>query len=127
MSSNLLFYFRRILMHPSHYSTVINLNASFYHHFVSSSNLMGFQSKEKYNSCSTNPYSYFGEKMELGALEQLLASLNLNPDEIEDKKYATSFRILFSITEKQNEKIEFLKAENQKLRDEINLLSTRCG
>jgi hypothetical protein len=83
---------------------------------------MGFQSKEKYNSCSTNPYSYFGEKMDLGALEQLLASLNINPDEIEDKKYATSFRILFSITEKQNEKIEFLKAENQKLRDEINLL-----
>ncbi len=60
--------------------------------------------------------------MDLGALEQLLASLNINPDEIEDERYATAFRILFAIIEKQNEEIEFLKAENQKLRDEINLL-----
>ena len=28
--------------------------------FVSSSNLMGFQSQEKYNSCSIHPYSNFG-------------------------------------------------------------------
>jgi len=51
-----------------------------------------------------------------------LASLDINPDEIEDKRYATAFRILFAIIEKQNEEIEALKAENQKLRDEINLL-----
>ena len=60
--------------------------------------------------------------MELEALKQLLASLDINPDEIEDKRYATAFRVLFSIIEKQNDEIEFLKAENQKLRDEINLL-----
>ena len=60
--------------------------------------------------------------MDLGALEQLLASLNINPDEIEDERHATAFRILFAIIEKQNEEIQFLKAENQKLRDEINLL-----
>ena len=60
--------------------------------------------------------------MDLKALKQTLASLDINPDEIEDKRYATAFRILFSIIEKQNEEIEFLKAENQKLRDEINLL-----
>ncbi len=60
--------------------------------------------------------------MELEALKQLLASLDINPDEIEDKRYATAFRILFAIIEKQNEEIEFLKAENQKLRNEINLL-----
>ena len=49
----------------------------------------------------------------------MLASLNINPDEIEDERYATAFRILFAIIEKQNEEIEFLKAEIQKLRDEI--------
>jgi len=37
-------------------------------------------------------------------------------------RYATTFRNLFILIEKQNEEIEFLKAENQKLRDEINLL-----
>lgn len=59
--------------------------------------------------------------MELEALKQLLASVDINPDEIKDERYATAFRILFSIIEKQNEEIEFFKAENQKLRDEINL------
>jgi len=60
--------------------------------------------------------------MDLEALKQTLASLDINPDEIEDKRYATAFRILFAIIEKQNEEIEALKVENQKLRDEINLL-----
>ena len=84
---------------------------------------MGFQSQEKYNSFSIHPYSHLGEKKWiLKPLKQLLASLNINPDEIEDERYATAFRILFAIIEKQNEEIESLKAENQKLRDEINLL-----
>jgi hypothetical protein len=60
--------------------------------------------------------------MDLEALKQTLASLDINPDEIEDKRYATAFRILFAIIEKQNEEIEALKVENQNLRDEINLL-----
>ena len=60
--------------------------------------------------------------MDLEAFKQLLTSLAINPDEIEDERYAAAFRILFSIIEKQNEEIELLKAENQKLRDEINLL-----
>jgi cell division protein FtsB len=60
--------------------------------------------------------------MELEALKKVLASLDINPDEIKDERYASAFRLLFSIIEKQNEEIEFLKAENQKLRDEINLL-----
>jgi hypothetical protein len=33
--------------------------------------------------------------MELEALKQLLASLDINPDKIEDKRYAAAFRILF--------------------------------
>ncbi len=60
--------------------------------------------------------------MELEALKQSLFSLDINLDEIKDKRHANAFRILFSIIETQNEEIEFLKAENQKLRDEINLL-----
>ena len=60
--------------------------------------------------------------MDLKTLKELLASLNINPDEIEDERYATAFRILFASIEKQNEEIELFKAENQKLRDKINLL-----
>src|SRR5665811_2583436 len=60
--------------------------------------------------------------MDLEALKQTLASLDINPDEIEDKRYATTFRILFAIIEKQNEENKTLKVENQKLRDENNLL-----
>jgi len=43
--------------------------------------------------------------MDLETLKELLSSLDINPDEIQDERYATSFRILFSVTEKQNEEI----------------------
>ena len=43
---------------------------------------MGFQSQEKYNSCSIFPYHILEIKMSLEALKQKLASLNVNPDEI---------------------------------------------
>lgn len=61
-------------------------------------------------------------KMDLEAHKQKLASLDINPDEIENNRYATAFRIQFAIIEKQNEEIDALKTENQKFRDEINLL-----
>lgn len=60
--------------------------------------------------------------VDLETHKQKLASLDVNPDEIENNRYATAFRIQFAIIEKQNEENEFLKEENQKLRDEINLL-----
>jgi cell division protein FtsB len=60
--------------------------------------------------------------MNLEVLKQTLASLDISPDKIDDERYAKAFRILFAIIEIQNEEIEALKAENQKLRDEINLL-----
>jgi cell division protein FtsB len=60
--------------------------------------------------------------MNLDALKQTLASLDINHDEIEDKRCALIIRTLLSIIEEQNKEIEALKAENQKLRDEINLL-----
>ena len=60
--------------------------------------------------------------MDLEAHKQKLASFDINPDEVENSRHATAFRIQFAIIEKQNEENEFLKTENQKLRDEINLL-----
>ena len=60
--------------------------------------------------------------MNLEALKQTLESLDINPDEIEDEIYAKVFRILFAIIEILSEEIDALKSENQKLRDEINLL-----
>jgi cell division protein FtsB len=60
--------------------------------------------------------------MDLEAHKQKLSSLDVNPDEIENNRFATAFRIQFAIIEKQNEENEFLKEENQKLRDEINIL-----
>jgi hypothetical protein len=60
--------------------------------------------------------------LNLEVLKQTLASLDINPDEIEDERYAKAFRILFAIIEILSEYINTLKAEIQKLRDEINLL-----
>ena len=60
--------------------------------------------------------------MDLETHFQNLASLNINPDEIENEQYAMAFKILFTIVEQQNEKIENLSSENQMLRDENNLL-----
>ena len=60
--------------------------------------------------------------MDFEALNQTLASLNINPDEIEDERYANAFRILFAIVEMLNEENVALKAEIQILRDEISLL-----
>ena len=66
--------------------------------------------------------SLFVINMDLEAHKQKLASLDVNPDEIENNRYATAFRIQFAIIEEQNEEIDALKTENQKFRDEINLL-----
>jgi len=60
--------------------------------------------------------------MNLETHKQKLASLDVNPDEIENNRYATAFRIQFAIIEEQNEEIDALKTENQKFRDEISLL-----
>ena len=58
------------------------------------------------------------------AITQLLASLDINPDEIEDEKVC---RHLFAfclivIEEQSRERLNPSRSENQKLRDEINLL-----
>jgi len=76
----------------------------------------------KYNISSIIHIHFLVINMDLEAHKQKLASFDINPDEIENNRYATAFRIQFAIIEKQNEENEFLKEENQKLRDEINLL-----
>ncbi len=53
---------------------------------------------------------------------QMLETLNIRPNEIADERLAEAFRILLQLIEDLNEENENLKAENQKLRDAINLL-----
>jgi hypothetical protein len=60
--------------------------------------------------------------MHLETLFQKLMSLNINPDDIENKRYAKAFIILFAIVEMLSKEIVSLKAEIQMLRDENNLL-----
>ena len=61
-------------------------------------------------------------KMDLKVLKQTLASLGINPDEIENERYAKAFRTLFAIIEILSRELDAVKVERQKLRDEINLL-----
>ena len=56
------------------------------------------------------------------AITQLLTSLDINPDKIKDEKYAKIIRVLLIIIDEQSRERESLRSENQKLRDEINLL-----
>ena len=56
------------------------------------------------------------------AITQLLTSLDINPDKIKDEKYAEIIRVLLIIIDEQSRERESLRSENQKLRDEINLL-----
>lgn len=60
--------------------------------------------------------------MDLKILKQTLDSIGINPDEIENKRYAKAFRILFAIIEILSGELDAVKGENQKLRDENNLL-----
>ena len=53
--------------------------------------------------------------MDQEALKQTLASLDINPDEIEDERYAKAFRILFAIIEKQNEETKPSKQRTRNL------------
>ncbi|MFZ2070072.1 MAG: transposase [Halobacteriota archaeon] len=52
----------------------------------------------------------------------MLENMNIRPDEIADERLAEAFRILLQLIEQLSEENENLKAENQKLRDAINLL-----
>ena len=60
--------------------------------------------------------------MNLEAHLQNLASLNINPDEIENEQYAKAFNSLFAIVEILSKENIAQKEQIQMLRDEINLL-----
>ena len=60
--------------------------------------------------------------MNLSGITQTLETININPDEIHDEQLSETFRILLQLIEELSENNEKLKAENQKLRDEISLM-----
>jgi hypothetical protein len=60
--------------------------------------------------------------MDLEAHFQNLASLNINPDEIENEQHAKAFNSLFAIVEILSEENIAQKEQIQMLQDEINLL-----
>jgi len=60
-------------------------------------------------------------------ISKILNSLNINPDEISDKKESQTIRILLHIIEELNEEVQALKAELQKTRDELNQLKGEKG
>ena len=60
--------------------------------------------------------------MDIKVLKQTLTSLGINPDEIENERYAKAFRTLFAIIEILSRELYAVNADRQKLRDEINLL-----
>jgi len=60
-------------------------------------------------------------------ISKILHSLNINPDEISDKKESQTIRILLHIIEELNEEVQGLKAELQKTRDELNHLKGEQG
>ncbi|MCK4399225.1 MAG: transposase [Methanophagales archaeon] len=60
--------------------------------------------------------------MNRSQITETLKTLNIRPGEIADERLAEVIRILFQLIEDLSEENEKLKAENQKLRDAINLL-----
>gem|GEM_PF-1063206 len=63
-----------------------------------------------------------GITMNRSHITETLKTLNIRPDEIADERLAGVIRILLQLIEELSEENEKLKAENQKLRDAINLL-----
>ncbi|MCG7850341.1 MAG: transposase [ANME-2 cluster archaeon] len=61
------------------------------------------------------------------SIEQQLESLNIHPDEISDEHISKAINLLFQLIEELYIENEKLKTENQKQRDEINLLKGEQG
>lgn len=61
------------------------------------------------------------------SIEQQLESVKIHPDEIPDEDISEAFNLLFQLVEETYIENEKLKSENQKLRDEINLLKGEQG
>ncbi len=65
--------------------------------------------------------------MKSSEITDIIKSLQINPDDISDKKSAETIRILLQIIEKLTEEVQALKAELQKTRDELNQLKGEKG
>jgi len=65
--------------------------------------------------------------MKSSEITDILKSLQINPDDISDKKSAETIRILLQIIEKLTEEVQALKTELQKTRDELNQLKGEKG
>ena len=65
--------------------------------------------------------------MQPSEIPKILQLLNINPDEITDKKAAETIRILLQIIEILYAENQSLKAELQKMRDELNQLKGEQG
>lgn len=65
--------------------------------------------------------------MNSSEITDIIKSLQINPDDISDKKSAETIRILLQIIEKLTEEIQALKTELQKTRDELNQLKGEKG
>jgi hypothetical protein len=60
--------------------------------------------------------------MNLSGITQTLETINIQPGGIHDAQLSEAFRLLLQLIEELSENNEKLKAENQKLRDEISLM-----
>lgn len=60
--------------------------------------------------------------MDLSGIAQTAETINIRPDEIHDEQLSEAVRLLLQLIEELSENNEKLKAENQKLRDEISLM-----
>lgn len=60
-------------------------------------------------------------------LKRILAELNIRPDEIEDKELAEAVRIVLQLLEQMSAGYEKMRAENQALRDAMNVLKGEQG
>jgi hypothetical protein len=61
------------------------------------------------------------------SIKQQLESVKIHPDKIPDEDISEAFNLLFQLVEETYIENEKLKTENQKLRDEINLLKGEQG
>ncbi|MEA2061013.1 MAG: hypothetical protein U9P10_10995, partial [Thermodesulfobacteriota bacterium] len=55
-------------------------------------------------------------------IKEILQNLDIRPEYFDNETYSQTLIILINLVERQSVENEKLKLENQKLRDEINLL-----
>ena len=60
--------------------------------------------------------------MNISGIAQTLETINIRPDEIHDEELSKAFRLLLQLIEELSEYVEKMRAENQRLRDEISLM-----